>query len=700
MPPKRGTRATRAFTATEPMPTRSTRSQSRQAGPVKDRSSLVADPIARKGAPRGVSASEAEIPTSPRRNEDSDDDVEVGAENGRLHVVAQVSEEDLEFMCQCVYKLGSTAENILSHYRVFGDKDKLARRAFIMDMDNFASVRKQFLVDEGYAPYLHWAWATTPLTNDELDALKVAVILANLATLLETIWEGAWKNLDEAGSPNVEKLRIIDEEFQDLLTGGFGFLINVTEAVLKLALEVRVAHVLAALTKADKNSDARKIMYDIFCDHRKDPTSAQINATLENGPYKRFASIDTQELDSLCREHIAVFSKHIGKNNVTFSNLPTIRKQYPAKSLLATIQTVFRDFGEPIDASRGIWKQLEHRDQSPNEFFDAASGGEDDISSDEDESQPIVRASNTDVGHSLFRDQADAEALERVQVTASGGIFAVDHGAAPFPSALSHRPADRVSSTPANHHQRSKRTHDQATTSDDGGDDDVFETDTRTISEAVHLKRRLTTKADATRVDREIRRRQQQQQQQEHSPFFPSSSLSTSTTAVGGSTQVDKHARQANSVVRRNDPRGTTTTTNTVALADGDASSVPRPRPSMHNGRVRWSQHDDEALLASIAKHYAKWADIERQAKHLFEHPRDQQAYRDRARNLKVKYILNDEPLPYGFDWVTLGPKEKERLLKHGKNYERMEADIDKNTGRPTNTEYIPAQVRDTPGSE
>ncbi|KAM3508539.1 hypothetical protein MY10362_001126 [Beauveria mimosiformis] len=698
MPPKRGSRAARTFTAPEPMPTRNTRSQSRQAGPVKDRSSLVADPVARKGAPRGVSASEAEIPTSPWRNEDSDDDVEVGAENGESHVVAQVSEEDLEFMCQCVHKLGSTTEIILSHYRVFGDKDKLARRAFIMNMDSFASVRKQFLVDEAYAPFLHWAWATTRLANDELDAFKVAVMLANLATLLETIWEGAWKDLDEAGSPNVDKLRIIDEDFKVLLIGDFQ--INVTEAFMNLALEVRVAHVLAALAKADKNSDARKILYDIFCEPRKNPTSAQINATLENGPYKHFAGIDTRELDSMCREHIAVFSKHIGKNNVTFSNLPTLRKQYPAKSLLASIQSVFREFEGLIRVSRGIWKQLEYRDQSPNEFFDAASGGEDDSSSDEDESQPIVRASDAEAGHSLFRDQTDAEALERVQAAADGGIFAVDHSAAPFPSTLSHRTADRASSTPANQPQRNKRTHDKATTGDDDDDDDddVFETDTRSISEAAHRKRRLIQKADATRVDQEIR--QQQQRQQEHSPFLPSSALSTSTTAVGGSTQADKHARQANSIVPRNDPRSTTTTTSVIVLADGDASSRPRPRPPMHSGRVRWSQNDDEALLASIGKHYAKWADIERQANHLFEHPRDQQAYRDRARNLKVKYILNDEPLPYGFDWVTLGPKEKERLLKHGKNYKRMEADIDKSSGRPTNTEYIPIRAHDTPGSE
>ncbi|KAM3513583.1 hypothetical protein MY11210_002778 [Beauveria gryllotalpidicola] len=718
MPPKRGNREKPAFTAPEPMPTRNTRGQSRQAeayvgaaeqdngmmtrasraklsssapvGPVKDRSSLVADPVARKGAPRGVSASEAEIPTSPRRDDDSDDDVEVGAENGQEHVVAQVSKEDLEFMCQCVYKLGSTAENILSQYRVFGDKDKLARRAFMMHMDNLASVRKQFFVDESYAPFLHWAWATAPLTSDELDAFKVAVILANLSTLLETIWEGAWQDLDEAGSPNVEKLRIIDEEFQDLLVGDYRF--DVTEAVMNLALQVRVAHVLAALAKADKNSDARKIMHDIFCDHRKTPTSAQINATLENGPYKHFAGLDTQELDSLCREHIAVFSKHIGKNNVKFSNLPTLRKQYPAKSLLASIQSVFREFGEPIDASRGIWKQLEHRDQSPNEFFDAASGGEDDISSDEGESQPIVRVSDTEAGRSLFRDQSDAEALERIQATADGGILAVDHGAAPFPSALSHRPAGRESSSPANDDQRNKRTYDQATTGDDDDDDDdnEFETDTRIISEAVYRKRRLISKADATRVDQEIRQQRQRQQQQQQP--FPSSHppLSTSTTGVAGSTQANNYARQANSVVPRNDPRGTTTT---VVLADRDVPSRPRPRPATHSGRVRWTKHDDEVLLACIAKHWGKWTAIEREEAHLFEHPRDQQAYRDRARNLKVNYMLHDEPLPFGFDWVTFGPKEKARLLKHGKNTERKEADIDK-SGRPINTAHMPVPVR------
>ncbi|KJZ70630.1 hypothetical protein HIM_09985 [Hirsutella minnesotensis 3608] len=73
-----------------------------------------------------------------------------------------------------------------------------------------------------------------------------------------------------------------------------------------------------------------------------------------------------------------------------------------------------------------------------------------------------------------------------------------------------------------------------------------------------------------------------------------------------------------------------------------------------------------------------------------FEHPRDQQAYRDKARNIKVDKLLRDEPLPPHFDRVVLGPKEKRKVMGCGKNPYRTEAEVD-DDGRPFNTEYDPA---------
>lgn len=79
---------------------------------------------------------------------------------------------------------------------------------------------------------------------------------------------------------------------------------------------------------------------------------------------------------------------------------------------------------------------------------------------------------------------------------------------------------------------------------------------------------------------------------------------------------------------------------------------------------------------------------MDRQDGGLFEIPRNAQAYRDRARNMKVDYLITDAVLPRGFDLVSLSKKEIDRLRKMGKNHERKESDVDRH-GRPINTRAV-----------
>ena len=46
----------------------------------------------------------------------------------------------------------------------------------------------------------------------------------------------------------------------------------------------------------------------------------------------------------------------------------------------------------------------------------------------------------------------------------------------------------------------------------------------------------------------------------------------------------------------------------------------------------------------------------------------------------------NDRILPEGFNYVVLGHKERELLIKLGKNPDRGESDV--KDGQPVNTEY------------
>ncbi|CAJ2503904.1 Uu.00g112980.m01.CDS01 [Anthostomella pinea] len=93
--------------------------------------------------------------------------------------------------------------------------------------------------------------------------------------------------------------------------------------------------------------------------------------------------------------------------------------------------------------------------------------------------------------------------------------------------------------------------------------------------------------------------------------------------------------------------------------------------------RTRWSAFDTQCLLNLIADPNlnCSWSAMEKQGG--FEKYRDQQALRDKARNLKVLYLQGDKVLPAGFDRVVLGTKEKNAVKNSGRNPDRTEHDED-----------------------
>ncbi|KAL7818725.1 hypothetical protein V8C44DRAFT_318847 [Trichoderma aethiopicum] len=114
-----------------------------------------------------------------------------------------------------------------------------------------------------------------------------------------------------------------------------------------------------------------------------------------------------------------------------------------------------------------------------------------------------------------------------------------------------------------------------------------------------------------------------------------------------------------------------------------------RNKPRAPQTRHPWSERDCDTLIKLVKTRSASWAEIYKTDNAKFEHPRDAQAYRDKARNLKVDFLISDAPLPEGFDRVALSPKEVDRVRNAGKNPYRLEEDAD-GYGRPTNTAYIP----------
>ena len=110
------------------------------------------------------------------------------------------------------------------------------------------------------------------------------------------------------------------------------------------------------------------------------------------------------------------------------------------------------------------------------------------------------------------------------------------------------------------------------------------------------------------------------------------------------------------------------------------------PERQVSRQRVPWSDNDSLLLIECIKEWGVRWSTIQSQGQHLFEHSRNQQAYRDRARNIKTELLILDRVLPPNFNDVALGNKEIVKIQSIGKNPYRKEEDIDAD-GNPVNTE-------------
>ncbi|KAJ8124247.1 hypothetical protein O1611_g9394 [Lasiodiplodia mahajangana] len=106
-------------------------------------------------------------------------------------------------------------------------------------------------------------------------------------------------------------------------------------------------------------------------------------------------------------------------------------------------------------------------------------------------------------------------------------------------------------------------------------------------------------------------------------------------------------------------------------------------KPRGHQIRERWSDVDTDHLINLIADRSlgCSWAAMEKEGG--FQTKRNQQAIRDKARNLKKGYLCADAILPSGFDYVYLSKKERDDVIASGHNPDRREDDIDER-GRVT----------------
>ncbi|OBT68398.1 hypothetical protein VE03_02810 [Pseudogymnoascus sp. 23342-1-I1] len=94
--------------------------------------------------------------------------------------------------------------------------------------------------------------------------------------------------------------------------------------------------------------------------------------------------------------------------------------------------------------------------------------------------------------------------------------------------------------------------------------------------------------------------------------------------------------------------------------------------------RVKWSPTEEDGFIRLIEQYGTGWSDLfaRGQDEQIFHEKRDQGSLKDKARNIKVEYLISRAPLPTNFDNIALGKKEKEKVLSRGQNPYRKEGEI------------------------
>ena len=219
---------------------------------------------------------------------------------------------------------------------------------------------------------------------------------------------------------------------------------------------------------------------------------------------------------------------------------------------------------------------------------------------------------------------------------------------------------------------------------EDDEEDDPFQTDTRPVNES---------------RSRELQAKRQRRGLTNNRPPPPSSSMRPPPAATSpphaspysplppvSSAQADflenVKLRKAETVARAKARQASSSFSSQVPSSS--AYTIIHPSPVKQ--RVAWSNRDAETLIRLVMETRAAWSCIEKEHGDEFEHRRNQQAYRDKARNMKVDFLITDALLPACFDQVVLGKKEVSRLVSLGKNPYRRESDRDEH-GRAVNTE-------------
>ncbi|KPM40469.1 hypothetical protein AK830_g6094 [Neonectria ditissima] len=736
---KRPPPATAPDPSQAPKATRSTRrtatpsvanSESKQAKTAPGRASRSAEParpnlIARRGARIPApdrAASIISINTNPPLG---DDDTDLGEEdraseaNYQEHVPSSVVDPEeatrYAIMERSLPDLVHTTEELMSRLKDADYDDPIFRGLVNVKKGAFVSARENF-EESKTSPLIDWAQALEIFdTEESSETAAAAIVRANMVTALDEVLTLKAEPLSDA-FPLLEKLN-----------SWFPSLFVVSREMFehpRLTLDIRTWYLIEVLKGQKSEPNYRQIIANVFCEPADGLSFPQ---RFSSGPFRTLGESVDEDLEELCADRISKIIPLIKKDKRTYG-VGQLQHLFPFRSLLDDLETWLKTayalLGETIGRSPSSG---EHESGGFIDAEEEIHGSQADAAS---ESQPIVRARTGEEQPSLFSGKASISYLngqQRNSRTAPPSNQQQD--VQPFEAPRDypeHTNSDLLGSPlPVSNH-------DQDVYPPEAPRDYPEHTNAELLDSLIPSSSAALLgqdQASGSRPDKKPRyhdpfrpepveekekekkekkeKKEEEEEEEEDDPFETDTRPLKNGKRAAFSSSMPPPPRPKRPRVTPSQPAPTTSSASTnhaarsqpfsSAPTDDDFETLRRAKLEITQKarlplapapkRIAWSNHDSAVLLQLIRQRHAAWANMENYDNDQFEHPRNQQAYRDKARNMKVDYLLTDAILPPCFDLVVLSKKEINRLISIGKNPYRKESEINEE-GEAVNTEY------------
>ncbi|KAF4992367.1 hypothetical protein FGRMN_7223 [Fusarium graminum] len=712
--PSRATRSTQkqntAAPAPAPAPSPVVTRISQPPESVKPNRVLQKDPVPRRNAPH-YARSPSSIPSIPLRPDDEtefydeDEEYETGLQDeeeydqevqddevgSQLEVTEHREQSQVDLVIDPAQQkilqltapdLARAADSLFACLQQRDPDQDIFRGSLSIKRRAFYNIRAEYytLDQEGTEPFIDFAqFLTQNFTPSQVFTASL-IARSNVVSAFDKLYDIK----EEEASDTFTFLQTLNKVMPSFFTIADGMFQHA-----ECTLDLRTWLFVQVFSQPDNEIDYRDLLASLFC---RDPERLGTNdeeaipndyPTLFAGKYFRELGGKDHDLDELCSTRISHILGIVRGNNRDVAAAQLI-EEFPVHNLVDELQKCWVSLYKLLSDEESVRAVTEPPIEYQQGMDDSQSGG--DFGS---ESQSIVRIGSQEVEPSLFVDQTSLRALHgdnRARLSApppnqqravSGSAVPHDYYQhtnadlmrSPFPPARSLRLGHNAN---ANNERGQKRPRPIA----EDDEEDPFETDSRHVDPAKRdeLRRRMPPPPVPQPVSRPP---------QKHGPAPPQSSGSDFPSFQ------QESSLESNGRLASKSPSASMPDFDAIRIAASQRAKEARMADNERQGgkqRVQWSQHDSQVLIDLIAEYGVRWSTIENHGGKLFEYPRNQQAYRDRARNIKTELLIIDVALPPNFDGVALSNKEIQKIKAAGKNPHRRENDVDEQ-GNPINTE-------------